>query len=76
MAQVVKNLSANARDMGSIPGSERSPGGGNGHPLNYPFWDSPMDRGACGLQSMGSQRVRQTEHTVHEVLCLTRNMRC
>ena len=46
---VVKNLSANAediRDMGSIPGSGRSPGGGHGNPLQYSYLDNPMDRGA------------------------------
>ena len=32
---VVRNLSANAGDLGSIPGSGRSPGGGNGNPLQY-----------------------------------------
>ena len=43
---MVKNLPANARDKGSIPGSGRSPGGGNGHPLDDSCWDDPMDRGA------------------------------
>ena len=33
-------------DMGSIPGSGRFPGGGNGNPLKYPCWENPMDRGA------------------------------
>ena len=33
VASVVKNQSASARDLGSIPGSGRSPGGGNGNPL-------------------------------------------
>ena len=33
MAQVVKNLPANAGDMGSVPGLGRSPGGGHGNPL-------------------------------------------
>ena len=32
---MVKNLPANARDMGSIPGSGRSPAGGHGNPLQY-----------------------------------------
>ena len=32
---MVKNLSANAQNAGSIPGSGRSPGGGNGNPLQY-----------------------------------------
>ena len=45
---VVKNLSANAgdlRDLGSIPGSGRSPGEGNGNPLHYSCLENPMDRG-------------------------------
>ena len=33
-------------DEGSIPGLETSPGGGNGNPLQYSFWENPMDRGA------------------------------
>ena len=46
---VVKNPPANAgdvRDMGSIPGLERSPGGGHGNPLQYSHLENPMDRGA------------------------------
>ena len=49
MELVVKNLSANAedlRDVGSIPGSGRSLGGGNGNPFQYSCLESPMDRGA------------------------------
>ena len=42
---VVKNLLANARDLGSIPGSKRSPGEGNDNPLQYCL-GNPMDRGA------------------------------
>ena len=34
------------RDMGSIPGSGRCPGGGHGHPLQYSYLENPMDRGA------------------------------
>ena len=44
-----KNLPTNAgdaRDMGSIPGSGRSPGGGHGNPLQYSCLENPMDRGA------------------------------
>ena len=47
----------NAGDLGSIPGWGRSPGEGNGNPLQYSGLENPMDRGACRLQSMGSQRV-------------------
>ena len=43
----VKNPSANAGDTGLIPGSGRSPGRGNGNPLQYSCLESPMDRGAC-----------------------------
>ena len=41
---VVKNLSANAGNVGSTPESERSPGGGNGNPLQYSCLGNPMDR--------------------------------
>ena len=44
---MVKNLPANARDVGLIPGLEISPGEGNGNPLKYSCLRSPMDRGAC-----------------------------
>ena len=49
MVLVVKNPSANAgdiRDVGSIPGSRRSPGRGHGNQLQYSFLENPMDRGA------------------------------
>ena len=49
MALVVKNLTANAgdvRDMSSIPGLGRSPGGGNDNPFQYSCLEEPMDRGA------------------------------
>ena len=48
----------NAGDPGSMPASGRSPGEGNGNPLQYSCLENPMGRGAySGLQSMGSQRV-------------------
>ena len=50
MAQMVKNPPANAGDTGgtgSIPGSERSPGEGQGNPLQYSCLGNSMDRGAC-----------------------------
>ena len=66
---VVKNLSANAEDtgdMGLIPGLGRSPGGGNGNPLQYSWDTGILDTGIIrrteepgGLQFMKSQRVRQ-----------------
>ena len=49
----------NTGDLGSIPGSGRFPGGGNGNPLQYSCLENPMDRGAwCRPLSMGLQRVR------------------
>ena len=45
-SSVVKNLPANARDLGSIPGSGRSSGEGNGYPFQYSCLVNPMDRGA------------------------------
>ena len=45
---VVKHLPPNAGDAGSIPGSGRSPGKGNGNPLQYSCLENPMDRGAWG----------------------------
>ena len=42
---MVKNPPANAGDLGSIPGSGRSPGGGNGNPLRYSCLENLMDRG-------------------------------
>ena len=59
VALVVKNTPANAEDIGdtgSVPLSGRSPGGGHDNPLHGV--ESPMDRGAWWLQSIGSQRVR------------------
>ena len=43
---VAKNPSANAGGVGLIPGSGRSPGEGNGNPLQYSCLENPMDRGA------------------------------
>ena len=49
----------NAGDLGLIPGSGRSPGEGNGNPLQYSCLENLMDRGADGIQFMGSQRVKR-----------------
>ena len=43
---MVKNSSTNAGDSGSILGSGKSPGGGNGNSLQYSCLENPMDRGA------------------------------
>ena len=43
---MVKNPSADSGDLGLIPGSRRSPGEGNGNPLQYSCLGNPMDREA------------------------------
>ena len=43
----IKNSPANAGDVGSIPGSGRTPGKGKGNPLEYSCLGNPMERGAC-----------------------------
>ena len=58
MVLVVKNPSVNpgdVRDMGSIPRSGRSPGGGNGKPLQYFCWRIPWTEEPGGLLSIASQ---------------------
>ena len=65
VALVVKNPPANAgdvRDMGSIPGSGRSPEGRNGNPLHYSCLENPTDRGAW-RESMGHKELDVTEAT-------------
>ena len=52
-----KEFAYNAGDLGSIPGSGRSPGEGNGNALHYSFLENSVDRGAWWATSMGSQRV-------------------
>ena len=51
-----KESTCNAGDLGSIPGSVRSPGEGHGNPLQYSGLENPMTEEPDGLQSMGSQR--------------------
>ena len=67
MLLVVKNPPANAgdvRDTGSIPGSGRSPGEGNGNPLQYSSLENPMDRGAWwGYSPWGQTELDMTEMT-------------
>ena len=55
---MVKNPPANARHTGSIPESGRSPGEGNGNPLQYSCLGNPMDRGSWQATVHGVARVR------------------
>ena len=61
VALVVKNLPASAidrRDVGSFPGSGKSPGGVHDNPLQFSYLENPVDRETSRLQSIRSQRVR------------------
>ena len=63
---VVKNSPANAgdlRDAGSIPGSERFPGEGNGNPLQYSCLEKSIDRGAWQATVHAVAQLDMTEHT-------------
>ena len=60
---MVRNLPANAgdiRDTGSIPGSGRSPGEGNGNPFQYSCLENPMDRGAWMVATVHGVTKSQT----------------
>ena len=62
---VVKNLPANAedpRDGDLIPGSGRSPGGGNGYPLQYSCLENPKDRGVWWAAIHGVAESNTAEH--------------
>ena len=59
VAQMVKNLSANAggaRNVGWIPGLGRSPGIGTGNPLQYSRLENPMDRGTWQVTVHGVRK--------------------
>ena len=66
---VVKNPPANAGDS-STPGLGRSPGGGNGNPLQDSCLENPRDRRVWLIQSKGSQRVRQSWARTHAILLM------
>ena len=66
MAVVIKNLPANAgdiKDMRSIPGLGRFPGGGNGNPFQYPCREYPMERGAWWATGHVVPQLEITETT-------------
>ena len=78
VAQLVRKLPAKAGDLGSIPGSGRSPAEGNSYPLQYACLKSPMDRGAwwatvCGVaESDVTEHAQWGDHTEH-LLCVGLN---
>ena len=65
---MVKNSPANAgdvRNMISIPGLGRSPGGGHGDALHHSYLENPMDRGAWGVTVHRVTESYETEATSH-----------
>ena len=70
MAQTVKRLSIDGGDLGSIPGSGRSPGEGNGNPLQYSCLENPMDGGAWWATVHGRKESDMTErlHFLNKVI--------
>ena len=62
---VVKNPPANAGDAGSVPGSGRSPGGGNATPSYILAWEDAWTEESGRLLSMESQRVGHDLRTEH-----------
>ena len=61
-------MQVDIRDLGSIPGMGRSPGGGHGSPLHYSCLENPMDRGAWrarvhGVTKTRTRLKRLSEHT-------------
>ena len=61
----------NAGDLGSIPGSGRSPGEGNGNPLQYSCLENPMDGGAWWaiVHGVAKSRTRLSDFTFTFTLC-------
>ena len=55
-----KESACNAEDLGSAPGSGRSPGDGNGYPLQYSCLENFMDRGAWRATVRGAAKSRTT----------------
>ena len=58
MAQLVKNSTCNAEDLGLIPGLGRSPGEGKGYPLQYSGLENSMTVQSMGLERVGSVEIR------------------
>ena len=74
---LLEPANAEIRDVGSIPGPGRSPGGGHGNPLQYSCWENPMDGGAW--QATGHEVAKSgtrlsdgahTAHGIYETICV------
>ena len=65
---VVKKATFNAGDLGLIPGSGRSPGEGNGNPLQYFCLENPMDGGAWWATVPWGHKESDTAERLHFTL--------
>ena len=77
VALFVRNLPSNAgdiRDTGSVPGSGRFPGGGNGSPLQYSCLENPMDRGAWRAMVHGIAKSQTWLKWCHMVMYGVNNL--
>ena len=72
---VAKNLPAHAEDRGSVPGWGRSPGGGNGHPLQDSSLEKSMDREAWRATDHGVSKSRTRLSDWTELRCKTGHLK-
>ena len=73
---VGKEAACSAEDLGSIPGLERSPGEGNGNPLQYSCLENPLDREAWQATVHGVTRVgHDWETKPHEKIAQSMRIR-
>ena len=70
---MVKNLLANARDLGSVPGLGRSPGEGNGNSLQDSCLGNPLDRGAwwATVQGVTKSQTQLRLNNSNKCVCFT-----
>ena len=74
-----KESTCNARDLGSIPGSGRSPGGGYGNPLEYSCLENPHgQRSLVDYSPWGCKELDMTEVTwhAHTCVCIAHSLCC
>ena len=62
-----KESTCNEGDLGLIPGSGRSPGGGHGNPLQYSWLENPMDRGAWQATVHEVTKSQTTKHSTAHI---------
>ena len=67
-----KESACSARDIGPVPGSGRSPGGGHGNSLQYSCLENPMERGACWatVHKVTKSRTQLNWLSMHARICI------